>query len=128
LGVEEATRALAEFEKGTASASNGERVSAVYALDKYVRKHAIVVERLLKMLRSDKDPALRGAAARVLALTADGGDAALKEKAAAALIGALEDKEPFTGDRALLPQKYSGSSGLKPTERFPSYSECSPNH
>jgi hypothetical protein len=49
---DEAARVLAEFEKGTASGSEGERTSAVYALDKYVRNHAIVVDRLIEMLRS----------------------------------------------------------------------------
>ena len=71
--IEEATRALVEFEKGITSGSKSESLSAVYALDKYVRKHAIVVEQLLKMLRGHEYPALRGAAARIRALTADGG-------------------------------------------------------
>ena len=94
-GDDEVARALVEFEKGATSGSVGERVNTVYALDKYVRKHAVVVERLIEMLRSDKDPALRGAAARVLALTADGGDKELQEKAGAALITALDDQEQF---------------------------------
>src|SRR5262245_3280026 len=76
--ADDAARALEEFEQEITRGSTSERESVVYSLDKYVRQHAIVVERLLKMLHSEKDPALRGAAARTLALTADGGDVTLE--------------------------------------------------
>lgn len=115
--VDEAARALADFESGIASGSIAERVRAVEALDKHVRNGPIVVERLVEMLRNHKDPALRGAAARVLALTADGGDAALQEKAAASLILALDDKEQLSGDTPseanLASVRYEAALGLQ---------------
>lgn len=109
--------ALERFERGISSGSRFERVDAVYALDKYVRKHTIVVDRLVNLLRDHKDSFMRGTAARVLALTADGGDLALKKNAAKALIAALDDKEQYPGENSAWAYpasvRHEAASGLK---------------